>query len=410
MANSAQDTAGGIKIDSRLTRAAEEGSLILPRPKIPCIVDLVRVIAHALGAPGMEARPAVESLTKWIGEPEHVVFLLLDGLGMNIVRKMPADSFMASHLKREILSVVPSTTASALASLGTGVHPNQHAVPGWFTYLPDFQITTTILPFIERYTEIPLQERGITGSDVFPQPSWIPGISGDALELMPNKYHEGVFARVMRGNTTGRGYETLPQAADAVLEHVSQARPGSYTFLYVPQIDTLSHIVGPMHEEVLSTAHLLDAELARLAARLDGKAALVVSADHGQMLVPHDNQIEIFDGDPLLDLLEVPPTGEGRLPLFHVLAQDRGAFETMFEDRFSDRFALVSIEEAEQISLFGPGPMRAEARARFGQYCALPLENHTLAFLPPAIPPRSSPIGRHGALTPAEMMVPLIVA
>ena len=397
-------------IDSRLESMLASGSLILSGPEAPDIVDLARVIALALGVPGIEVRPAAEPMAEWIGKPEHIVFLLLDGLGMNIVQQMAPDSFMGSHWKAELLSVVPSTTASALASLGTAVHPSQHAVPGWFTYLPDLQITTTILPFIERYTEIPLQERGLTGSDVFTQSSWIPGIAGDAMAILPQRYHDGVFGRHMRGETPGRGYETLRQAADAVVEHVSQAKPGSYTYLYVPQIDSISHIVGPMHDEVLSAARLLDDELARLAALLDGKATLIVSADHGQLLVPHDNQIEIFDGDPLLELLEVPPTGEGRLPLFHVPDHDRGAFEAMFAERFNDRFALVSIQEAEEITLFGPGPMSAESRARFGQYCALPLENHTLAYLPPTIPPRSSPIGRHGALSPAEMLVPLIVA
>ncbi len=405
-----QHCTGGPKIDNRLKRKSEDGSLIFPHPDRPDIVDLVRVMARALRVPVIEARPAAKPISQSIGEPDQIVFLLLDGLGMNIVRKLPADSFLASHLKAELLSVVPSTTASALTSLGTAVYPNQHAVSGWFTYLPEFEITTTILPFIERYTEVPLQERGITGPDVFTQPSWMPHVPGDVVVIQPQQYYDGVFAQFMRGDTPGRGYETLRQAMDSVVEHVSQARSKSFTFLYIPHIDSISHIVGPMHEEVLSTALLLDAELSRLASLLEGRARLIASADHGQTLVPHDNQIELFDGDPLLELLEVPPTGEGRLPLFHVQDQNREAFESMFEERFSDRFALLGIEEAEEISLFGPGPMSAISKARFGQYCAIPLENHTLTYLPPTIPPRSSPIGRHGALSPAEMLVPLIVA
>ena len=393
-----------------MKRKSEDGSLIFPRPDRPDIVDLVRVIARALEVPSIDTRPAADSISQWIGQPEHIVFLLLDGLGVNIVQRLPADSFLTSRLKGELLSVVPSTTASALAALGTAVYPDQHAVPGWFTFLPDFEITTTILPFIERYTEIPLQERGITGPDVFTQPSWMPRVPGDTLVLQPEQYYDGVFAQFMRGDTPGRGYETMRQAMDSVVEHVSQARSKSFALLYLPQLDTISHVVGPMHEEVLAMALTLDAELSGLAALLEGKARLIISADHGQITVPHDNQIEFFNGDPLLEVLEVPPTGEGRLPLFHVQDQNRNAFETMFGERFSDRFALLSIEEAQEISLFGLGPMSSVSRSRFGQYCAIPLEDHTLAYLPPTIPPRSSPIGRHGALSPAEMMVPLIVA
>jgi hypothetical protein len=363
-----------------------------------------------LGTPGIDLRPAADAIRQAIGDPERIVFLLLDGLGMNIVRQMPAEGFMASHLKGELLSVVPSTTASALASLATAAYPAQHAVPGWFTYLPDFGITTTILPFVERYTGIPLAERGIAGEEVLTHPSWLSRFPGDALTIQPELHTEGAFARFMRGGTPGLGYRTVGQAMDAVTGHVERAKSRSFTFVYLPQVDTVSHIVGPMHEESLSAARTLEKELEQLADRLQGKARIIVSADHGQLLVPHDNQIELFDGDPLLPLLEVPLTGEGRLPLFHVPDDKRAAFEAMFEERFGDRFALLGIGEAEGMELLGPAPMDITAKSRFGQYSAIPLEDHTLTYLPPSIPPRSSPIGRHGALTPEEMLIPLIIA
>jgi hypothetical protein len=290
------------------------------------------------------------------------------------------------------------------------VHPAKHAVPGWFTYLPDFGISTIILPFVERYTGVPLQERGIQGSQVFTYPSWIEHIAGGAATIHPEQYSDGVFARWMRGSAAGLGYGTLRHAFDLAIEHVAGAGARSYTFLYLPHLDTVSHIVGPMHSEALSMAQTLDAELARLASLVGGSTRIVVSADHGQILVPLDNQIELFDGDPLLDILDVPPTGEGRLPIFHVSDDNRAAFEAMFAERFGGRFELLGIEQVERMALLGPDPLTSTAKARFGQYLAIPLEDHTLTYLPPTIPPRSSPIGRHGALSPAEMLVPLIVA
>jgi hypothetical protein len=387
----------------------QSGRLILPRDDRPDIVDLIRAIALTLGVSDLDSRPATESVLKYLGEPEQIVFILLDGLGMNLVRKMPADSFMASHRKGELLSVVPSTTASAMASLGTGVYPNQHAITGWFTYLPEFEITTTILPFVERFTEVSLPARGIQAQDVFVRPSWVPRIAGDAVMIQPSKHANSIFATFMRGGTPSCGYETIRQAMDLAVEHVANARPGSYTFLYLPQLDSISHILGPMHDEVLSMVQTLDEELNRLLGKLSGRARVIVSADHGQLTVPHDHQIELYDGDPMLELLEVPPTGDSRLPLFHVAGSHRADFEDQFRFRFGDHFALVNLEEAEALALFGPSPMSAVAQARFGHYVGIPLENHTLQYLPPTILPRSGPIGRHGALSPEEMLVPLIV-
>jgi hypothetical protein len=401
---------GRADIDSRLIERLNDGSLVIPRPEKPDIVDLVRVLASALGVEGYRIHPALEWMPDWIGDCRNIVFVLVDGLGMNVVGKMPADSFISSQWKGELLSTVPSTTASAIASLGTAMRPAQHAVPGWFTYLPDFGITTTILPFVERYTGVPLQERGIHGADVFTQTSWLDRIIGRAATIQPERYYDGVFARFIRGGTQGIGYTTLSDAIDKAVKHVAGSGERSYAFLYIPHLDTVSHIVGPMHDEVLSMAHTIDAELSRLASLLDGNARIIVSADHGQILVPHDNQIELYDGDPMLDILDVPPTGEGRLPMFHVAGEKRAAFETMFADRFGDRFVLLEINEVEQMDLLGPGPMTPVAKARFGQFLAVPLENHTLDYLPPTIPPRSSPIGRHGALSRAEMLVPLIAS
>ncbi len=383
---------------------------MIPGPEKADIVDLVRVIARTLGAGNFDIRPAADWITEWIGDRDHIIFVLVDGLGMNVVERMPVGSFIASNRRGELLSVVPSTTASALASLGTAVYPAEHAVPGWFTYLPDFGISTIILPFVERYTEVPLQERGILGSHVFTQPSWIGHIPGGAATIYPQRYADGVFARFARGTARGLGYGTLRHAFDTAIDHVEAAGEGSYTFLYLPHLDTVSHIAGPMHDETISMAHALDAELARLASLLGESARIIISADHGQILVPHDHQIELFDGDPLLKILEVPPTGEGRFPLFHLSDENRGTFEAMFAERFGDRFALLTIEEVDRMGLLGPGPMTHTAKARFGQYAAIPFENHTLTYLPPSIPPRSSPIGRHGALSKAEMLVPLIVA
>ncbi len=373
-------------------------------------MDLIRVIAKALGVPDIDLRRAAEPIQACIGKPEQIVFILLDGLGMNLLSKMPVDSFMASHRRMELLSVVPSTTAAAMVSLGTGVYPSQHAVTGWFTYLPAFGITTTTLRFVERFTEVSLSARGIQTEDVFVQPSWVPRIAGDAVMIHPSKHVDSVFAEFMRGGTPSRGYGSIRQALDLAIEHVSDAGRGSYTFLYLPQLDAISHILGPMHGEVLAMAQALDVEIHRFVEKVGGRAGVIISADHGQLAVPHDHQIELFDGDPLLELLEAPPTGESRLPLFHVLDAHRADFEDRFRIRFGDRFALLSMEEAETLALFGPDPMSDIARRRFGHYVGIPLENHTLQYLPSTILPHSGPIGRHGALSPEEMCVPLIVA
>jgi hypothetical protein len=103
----------------------------------------------ARGAPASRSMPP-PAVADAIGPADHLVFVLVDGLGMNLIETLPADSFLRTHVVMELQSVHPSGTPAALTSFATGCWPAEHGVIGWFTYLADAGVTATILPFIER--------------------------------------------------------------------------------------------------------------------------------------------------------------------------------------------------------------------------------------------------------------------
>ena len=41
----------------------------------------------------------VSYLADLIGPSDHLIFILLDGLGMNIIRRLPSSSFLARHVR-----------------------------------------------------------------------------------------------------------------------------------------------------------------------------------------------------------------------------------------------------------------------------------------------------------------------
>ena len=154
----------------------------------------------------------------------------------------------------------------------------------------------------------------------------------------------------------------------------------------------------------------VDAELAGLHDALGGKARLVVTADHGLIDVPRAEQTLLLHGDPLLDLLAVPPSGDARMPIFHVRNERGGQFAGAFRERFGDSMILVGIEEAERLELFGPGPLTGVARRRFGDFIAFPFRPAALAYHPPNKPVGSVYLAVHAGLSPQEMRIPLCVA
>src|SRR5437762_12145605 len=108
-----------------------QGRLVRPGDDQTNLVHVVRAIGHLAGA-DLKLGSCAKELAEQIGPAEHIIFVLLDGLGMNIVRRLPRESFLSRTLKREIHATCPSTTACALTSVATAEYPAIHGVTGWF--------------------------------------------------------------------------------------------------------------------------------------------------------------------------------------------------------------------------------------------------------------------------------------
>lgn len=386
-----------------------DGTLVRPTHREAGIVHLIQAIAQLTGVSGIEPSPPMNELLELIGRADHLVFVLLDGLGMSTVRRLPADSFIASHVRRELFATCPSTTSCALTTVATASFPNRHGVSGWFTYLPELLTTAIVLPFKERFTGQPLVERGIRPQDVLRLPPILPRMTHRALTVTPSNIANTTYNFFCRGGTAGVGYDTIPRAVDRIIEEVQGAKGPTYTHLYLPEIDTICHHLGVDHPGVVPRVMEIDREMCRLAEAIAGRATLVLSADHGLIDVPRDDQLFLFPGDPLLEMLMVPPTGDARMPVFHVYQQAKEEFAEQFIARFGDRMHLVSTDEAERMELFGAGAFAEHARPHFGDFIAFPYRAATLAYHGSDKPVSNIFLAVHAGLSPQEMWVPLCV-
>jgi hypothetical protein len=400
----------GKPMSPQVVELFEKGTLIRPSPQERSLVHLVRAIAGLCGVENLNHAPATTKLMDDIGPADHLVFVLLDGLGMNLVQRLSPGSFFRTHIRRQILGGFPSTTASALTSVATADWPSRHGVTGWFTHLPEFGITCIMLPFIDRFTHQPLIQRGIRIEQVLPLPAFYPHLRHRPLTLMPAKISHTVYATYSRGGTEGWGYSSIAEAIDRIIGHVREASGPTYTHLYIHDIDSLCHKVGVFDPSVDLLVSRLDAEVARLAGGLRGRATIIASADHGLINVELPNRHGIHDGDPLLELLQVPPSGDARLPLFHVKPGRHEEFEEAFDERFGDQFLLLNMRDADALQIFGPAPMVPKARAHFGNYVGIAFQAAMIDYMTRGRTPATAHHAQHAGLSPQEMLVPMIVA
>ncbi|HLL91152.1 MAG TPA: alkaline phosphatase family protein [Tepidisphaeraceae bacterium] len=396
-------------MDRALMDAFDAGLLVRPGDGHPNLVHLVRAVATVAGVGDLDQHPAVADLVRTIGPTDHLIFILIDGLGMNLVERLPASTFLATSLRRELRATCPSTTACALTTVATASYPNRHGVTGWFTHLPEFGLTATTLPLVERYSGRPLAERGISVGQVLPVPSVLPRMTHEPATFTPAYITNTPYNNYARGGTPGVGYHAIPEAVDGLIRRVRSADRPTYTHLYLHDVDTRCHHVGTDHESVIALVLSIDRELARLHEATAGRATVVVTADHGLIDVPEDQQVLLRAGDPLLEVLAVPPTGDARMPVFHVRDGRHEAFADQFRQRFGDRMALVETAEAEREGFFGPGSISAMVRGRFGDYVAFPFRPATLAYHPPDKALGKLYLAVHAGLSPVEMRIPMCV-
>jgi len=384
------------------------GTLVRPRADGAAdLVDLMRAVrATCLGVSAADANG--RHIAGLIGACDHLVFVLVDGLGSALLRDLAGGrGFFASNRALDLQAIYPSTTAASLTSIATGEHPSRHAVLGWHTRLPELDLTAEILPFVERFSKRPLAEYGGTSERIFAVPSLLPSLGRDAVAITRSYIADSTYSRYWSGGIANIGYDRIEVGIDAVIARVRAAQAPTYTHLYLNQLDTICHQHGVVHPEVDALFALLDTEVARLHAALGGRIRLVVTADHGHVDAGEDHLLDC--SHPLAAMLVCPPSGEPRAPLFHVRRGEHERFAEGFRQVYGEHLALLARDQVEDLGLIGPAPWTDAARARFGDFIAIAPAARTFHWHDPALKPHRHR-GVHAGLTPGEMMVPLIVA
>ena len=395
----------------RLVAAFEAGELLRPSADVPNIVDLGNAIAASAGIEGPSGSPNAHDIAELIGPSKHLVFIAADGLGIETVDALGDDSFIAKRVAMRLRTVFPSSTPVVFTSLATGLWPNRHAVIGWHMYLKECDCVSTIIRFHRRSDENDLAKLGVSPEQTYPAPSMAGRFKWDSLSLLPEQIADSVYAAYVAGGTPRQGYKTLHAAIDAVTRRISKSQGPTFTYLYSPNVDTAAHVYGSGHDNVIAVARELDREVERLASQLPGDTRVVMTADHGLLDADASEVHEIEPADEMVRCLNREPWGDERAVQLELKDGEDERFGDIFRERLGDEFYLISTEDAEQLELYGPGPITQRTTRRLGSHIAISKGAGVIRFLYPTTAKRGPPkASSHSGLTPSEMLVPLVVA
>lgn len=392
----------------RLLAKFDSGALRRPDASRPNVVDLAAAIWSAAGVPDLDLTPAARAIEAQLAGPAHLVFVLADGLGMQLLEAMPAARFLWSHLDGALDTVFPSTTAVALTTFATAAWPAAHGVVGHYVHLEGVGAVTP-LTGATRSEGRPVAEANGDGR-LFLAPSLASKVSRASLAVLPAAILNSPFTAY--ATTANRaGYRSLNEAVGLAVEFIEAARAPTFTYIYISRIDETVHEVGPLRLEAVGAVRDLDRVLDRLATAVGARTRIVLTADHGHLAVRPVSRRVIRGADDLATMLAAPPTGDARTVFFHLRPGTLDAFAERFRERFGVAYCLLTPDEVESLRLLGPGDLAPETRHRLGDAVAISFGDDTLEVRPKGglADRRTAWPSHHSGLTAAEVRVPLVI-
>jgi predicted AlkP superfamily pyrophosphatase or phosphodiesterase len=336
-----------------------------------------------------------------------VCLLVVDGLGWELLRAHARDApFLASLAEAPIASGFPSTTATSLASLGTGRLSGEHGVVG-YTFAVDGELLNA-LGWHRQGEGVDLRER-LVPEEVQPQRT----VFEQAVEagvpvrlVVPREIAKsGLTRAVLRGGEI-RGVYALGDLISQVLEALRES-DRMLCYAYHADLDGIGHGYGPGSDAWCHQLSVVDHLAATLANGLPPDAMLVVTADHGMISAGEQDRID-FDSEPDLQYGVRVLGGEGRV---RYLYAEPGALDDVVDNWrgvLGDRAQVLRRQEAIDRGWFG-SLVDDRARARIGEV-VVAAQGTTVVVRSKAESRLSRFVGHHGSLSDAEQLVPLLVA
>lgn len=350
-----------------------------------------------------------------------VVFILVDGLGLARYRQEveACPSLVMSSLARDgvfghLTSVLPSTTTTALATLSTGLTPQEHGLMGYKLFLSEVGEVANMIRFSPTNKMAPYPRKRINPLDFFDHVTLYQQLAD--LGVTSRVIIRSAFANSPLSRMFYRGAEIIPHGgthdAFVVLRRVLEQGDGSpsFVYLYWDPVDNVSHHNGPNSEEVGAEIRSFDFALRTyvLERHRDAGVAMVIAADHGHIHTVPARRHTFNRRPALLEMLACPPFGDSRLPYLAVRSGAEEAFAQEFHRQFGEVAALVPAAQALQAGWFGRGDAHPQALSRLGSFVVPVANGHKMSYR--YSEEEFESIGCHGGVDPEEMLVPLIVA
>jgi len=374
-------------VESVMDCAPVQPEIVIPRYSGPN----VRGIVPALLGPASAALPSW--MPPVVRQASHVVLLVIDGLGwQQLQERLHLAPALASMQGGPITTVAPSTTATALTSISTGLTPGEHGLVGY-----RMDVGGEVMNVLRWHTAAGDVRRSVEPRRTQPFEPFL----GHDVPVVSRADLEGTaFTEAHLRGTRPRGWRS-PSSIPVVVSQLLRAGE-RFVYAYYDGVDKIAHErgFGEFYDAELALADRLVADVLSV---LPNDAVLLVTADHGQVQVGD----RIIDPHPDVLRLVRMQSGEGRFRWLHARPGAAAELAAAATQHHSDVAWVRTRDEVLNEQWFGP-VVSAPVAARLGDVALV--AHQPISFFDPEDGGLFALECRHGSLTPAEMLVPLLAS
>ena len=331
------------------------------------------------------------------------LLFLVDGLGADAVAKYASYIPTLSSLIRHgsVKTSFPSTTATSLATLTTGVNPGQHGMLGYTVQVPrsggrilnSLKWDERVDPYIWQPVSTLFERAVATNINV--------------THVAAKRYEDTGFTRAV---FRGAKYRGANAHADLITETIAALKETpAFVYLYVNDLDVAGHSDGVGSDKWLAALAGIDLLVATLLQKLPRQTRLWLTADHGMINV--GDKIVIGQGN---NLAEDIATIAGEPRARHLYLSEGASpaaisdVASRWEEFLGKQASIYTRDQAITAELFGTS-VSADAADRMGDVIVI-AHGDLILIEAEREKQEGSMVGHHGGASDIESYVPLLRA
>ena len=358
-------------------------------------MSLADVFPSCLAALGIDEFPNRLGLAS----AKSAVVILVDGLGeLNLKTHRAHARFLSSSPSSGgLVTVFPSTTASALASLTTGSWPGEHGLVGYkvrepasgriinqlrdLSVVPDKSAWARRVPLYARAQEADLTSTVISH----------PRLSGTPLTEVIHAGAQMVSAA------------KLEERFECAREYAASAEP-TLTLVYISELDEAAHKFGVNSTEWTVRLEELDHAVSKFIKKVPTDVGVFLTADHGVVDVAGHKQL-LYGTTPQQMLGVGQVGGEPRcLQLFLDGSAPASSVVETWTAQFGAVADVLTRDEVMEQALMGA--VSSESAERMGDVFVIARKQIAFYDARDDAQTGRAMIGQHGALSDEELRIP----